>query len=307
MNSSKCFKLTIIVLFILSLGHSVHSAAKVTPKEQLPVAQNYAAIVIDNLNPRLPRGLESASIVYEAEVEGGITRLMAIVPIQGMKPMIFGPVRSARPYFVDWALEVNAVLVHVGGSPEANHKIRSNKIRTLDQFYNASLFSNGKHSKAPHHFFIKTSSLQQFVSVNKNQFKNSVNTWSYATDVAGRKAKTAAIHKIKVPFSKKTYQIEWIYNSGLNNYIRKQSATDKSVITAKNIVFLYTDINVMDKVGRLKIKTTGSGNAKIFLNGQAIQGKWVKSDFMPQVKFYDLVGKEIQFQPGMVWIEVLKN
>ncbi|OQX70960.1 hypothetical protein B6D52_03035, partial [Candidatus Parcubacteria bacterium 4484_255] len=68
--------------------------------KKLPIA-----IIIDNLSSSWPLfGLNKALVVYEAPVEADITRLLAIFS-QDSLPQKIGPVRSARPYFADWAAE----------------------------------------------------------------------------------------------------------------------------------------------------------------------------------------------------------
>jgi len=58
--------------------------------------------MIENLVTVRPQsGLSQANLVYEALAEGGITRFMAVYNLTQPIAKI-GPVRSARPYFLDW-------------------------------------------------------------------------------------------------------------------------------------------------------------------------------------------------------------
>ena len=77
------------------------------------------AVMIDNHSwARPPFGLSQASLVYETIVESPITRFLAIfVDNENIKQI--GPVRSARPFYVDWVKEFNIPYLHVGGSNEA--------------------------------------------------------------------------------------------------------------------------------------------------------------------------------------------
>src|SRR3989338_6720523 len=77
------------------------------------------AVMVENLVDIRPQsGLSRADIVYEALVEGGITRFMAVYTLT--EPIVkIGPIRSARTYYVDWAEEYGGVFAYVGGSPEA--------------------------------------------------------------------------------------------------------------------------------------------------------------------------------------------
>ena len=72
------------------------------------------AIMMENTPDALPQyGIENADIVYEAMVEGSITRLMGI--FENYKDVDrIGTVRSCRPYYVYFAREFNAFYAHYG-------------------------------------------------------------------------------------------------------------------------------------------------------------------------------------------------
>ena len=80
------------------------------------------AIMIDNHSDAWPQaGLQKAYMVYEIIAEGGETRLMAL--FKGVDVDKIGPVRSARHYFIDYAMENDAIYVHFGQSPQAESDI----------------------------------------------------------------------------------------------------------------------------------------------------------------------------------------
>ncbi|MFW5888424.1 MAG: DUF3048 domain-containing protein, partial [Patescibacteria group bacterium] len=111
------------------------------------------AIMIDNhKNARPAYGIDKADIVFEAEVEGSITRYLAIFNDYKEVEKI-GPVRSARPYFINWASGVSALFVHCGGSPQALATIARSGIKNLDEFYKTSRFWRDKTLPRPHNIF----------------------------------------------------------------------------------------------------------------------------------------------------------
>ena len=90
------------------------------------------AVMIENhMESRPQSGLSSADIVYEAVVEGGITRFMAMYYCEAQaRDVLLAPVRSARQAFVDWASEYNFPLyAHVGG---ANGEDTDPRVRALE-------------------------------------------------------------------------------------------------------------------------------------------------------------------------------
>ena len=90
------------------------------------------AVMIENHPDSRPQsGLYQASVVYEAPVEGNYSRFLAIFP-SGVEVKKAGPVRSVRPYYLDWVREYGDPLyMHVGGSPEALVKIDNFNINDL--------------------------------------------------------------------------------------------------------------------------------------------------------------------------------
>ena len=73
------------------------------------------AIMIDNnVENNNHAGLQESYLNYEIIVEGGLTRIMAIY--KDRKVELIGPVRSSRHYFLDYALESDAIYAHYGWS-----------------------------------------------------------------------------------------------------------------------------------------------------------------------------------------------
>lgn len=90
------------------------------------------AIMLNNLKQALPQlGISQADIIYECPVEGGITRMMAVY--QSVENIgSIGSVRSARPYYLELALGLDAIYLHAGGSPDAYNKINQWGVTALD-------------------------------------------------------------------------------------------------------------------------------------------------------------------------------
>ncbi|MBI5221693.1 MAG: DUF3048 domain-containing protein [Candidatus Magasanikbacteria bacterium] len=120
-------------------------------------------IMIDNHPDARPQsGLVAAKIVYEAPAEGGITRYFAIFDsIQSVEKV--GPVRSARPYFVDWLEEYSGLYMHCGGAPEALAKIKSEKVFDADEFFNGPYYWRDESRIAPHNLFTKSEQIKKII------------------------------------------------------------------------------------------------------------------------------------------------
>ena len=87
------------------------------------------AVMIDNVGDARPQAsLNEAEIVYEVTVEGSLTRLLAVFKDVEDNSKTIGPVRSARPVFIDYALENDSIFVHYGYSDKAKDEIDNKKI-----------------------------------------------------------------------------------------------------------------------------------------------------------------------------------
>ncbi len=85
----------------------------------------------DGARPQI--GLSQAGVVFEAIAESGITRFAAI--FQNPASPVIGPIRSLRPYYLDWDTPFDCTVVHAGGSDEALAAIRQGGQRNLDEDY----------------------------------------------------------------------------------------------------------------------------------------------------------------------------
>ena len=94
-------------------------------------------------------GLQDAYLTYEIIVEGGLTRIMAIFKDQDTE--LIGPVRSARHYFLDYALENDAIYGHYGWSEFAKNDIDLLGVNNLNGITNAqSTYWRDRSVAAPH-------------------------------------------------------------------------------------------------------------------------------------------------------------
>ena len=266
------------------------------------------AVMIDN-NPdaRPQAGLARANLVIEAEVEGGVTRYLAIFLSTNL-PERIGPVRSARPYFVDWAHELSAVYTHCGGSPEALVKVTRENIIDLNEFYKGDYFWRDKIRKAPHNVYTSQQLVNSFLE-NKNLSEGKFFSWLYKDD-APKEARPAD-QEVYIGYRIKGSKVTWKYNPESNNYERylgqnKHQDDSGESIRAKNIIIQTISAQEIDKELRLKMEVVGEGQAVICRDGVCETGKWQKKNPSARTRFYKADGSEFEFNAGVTWIEVAR-
>ncbi len=279
-------------------------------------AGNYAAVIIDNMTPARPSsGLSAAVLVIEAPVESAITRLLAFFDLSDEVERI-GPVRSVRPYYLDWAAESDAMIVHVGGSPAALDLLKSGTLRDLNEFSNGASFWRDQNRYAPHNTYTSTERMR--ASAERRYAGHEIRTaapWLFRDDTAASSAEVVddAVETgravLSVGYNATGYDVRWIHDPATNEYVREQGGKlqkDGGVqLRAKNVAVQFTTVRVLDEVGRRSVRTTGTGKAIIATDGQFIEGMWETVD--GRTRFLGPDGDEVVFLTGTTWIQVVPD
>ncbi|MCX6746071.1 MAG: DUF3048 domain-containing protein, partial [Candidatus Parcubacteria bacterium] len=271
------------------------------------------AIMVENAADSWPQsGLDKANLVIEAITEASIPRFVAIYANDDEIKKI-GPVRSTRPYFLDWINIFQPLYMHVGGSPEALSDIKNDdyKVFNFDQFFNGDYYWRDKWRYAPHNVYTSSDLIKNALEAKNLQTPADFEMWKYKKDLEVDK-RPAQVNDIEINYALQFYKIKWQYNKDENNYIRYQNGeihkmSDGEWIKAKNVIVQVNEMEVLDSMGRKRITTTGEGKAWIFRDGETIEGKWVKDSKNVREKYYDSNGNEIEFNGGTTWIEVIPD
>lgn len=112
------------------------------------------AVMMGNNSVGAPQsGIGHAGVVYEAPVEGNITRLMGILEDYGELERI-GSVRSCRDYYLFYANEFNAIYAHYGQAAYALPYLEQHVIDNLNGIQIGKLaFFRTTDRKAPHNAY----------------------------------------------------------------------------------------------------------------------------------------------------------
>ncbi len=266
------------------------------------------AAVIDNYpDGRPPEGLERASIIYETIIEGEVTRYLAIFDYNEL-PNKIGPIRSARPIFIDWAAEWDAVMLHCGGSPEAMAILKKGKVKNINEYsVDGRYFWRDSDRGAPHNLFISDKLIEHAFQAKEIEIAADFMPWIFKDNLEVKNRPIDAAD-ILIDNFVNLYNVRYHYQRAENYYERflgyepHLSASGKLLI-ANNVVVQHVQHKVLDREGRLWIQTTGKGAAEIYQDGQEIRGYWENES--GRTRFYDEGGNEIKFNRGVVWIEVV--
>jgi hypothetical protein len=273
------------------------------------------AVMLDNLFSARPQAaLSQADIIYEILAEGRITRYMAI--FYSDYPELIGPVRSARPYFVEKSLEYNPYIVHVGGSNQALKDIRTYEMADIDGL-SSGAFWRVSHKRIPHNMYTSSKVIVEDAN-RKGYMKTHIPEFlsfnEVFTAIDGSEAKEIVFEYKEPTASDQTgYTTSYIYNNENRLYYRYTNGkphvdeNDQNQLTCTNIIVQYAKTQVIDNEGRLKVDFIGSGTGKLYTGGEMIEIKWEKSSARSSTLFYKNDGTPIKLNPGITWFQVFET
>ncbi len=215
------------------------------------------AVMVENSAEAWPLiGLADARLVFEAPVEGAIPRFMLVFDDKQEVDQI-GPVRSARPYYVEWANGLDAMYAHVGGSPEGLQLIKTLGVKDLNEFFWGQFFWRSTNRYAPHNVYTSIERLTEAYETREFDDQELEILFAYEQDADNDQRGEAQF--ISIPFSSisSIYTAGWEYQKEQNQYQRyqrndKQVEMDDAEVFAKNIIVVFSDISVIDDEGRRK-------------------------------------------------------
>lgn len=287
---------------ILGFFASPNKLVEVSEAQQPTAPAHRFAVAIDNAPEARPQGgLLEADVVIEALAEGVATRYLAFFQSQAADRI--GPVRSVRPYFLDWALGFDAVIVHSGGSTEALARIRADRsIKDIDEFYNSQYIRRDSNKPRPHNLFTSSALLtEKAESMGWEEIEPSYG-WPVKTD---EPVTATATESVLIDFSgSERFVVRYDHDQTTNSYIRYLGGVQQFPV--KNVILMETTSTLLDsKLLTIDLKTIGSGKAMIFQDGRVLNVRWRKQGQNLPLEFLDADGTRVAMNKGPVWIEVL--
>jgi len=270
-------------------------------------------------------GMFDADMVVEMPVlTTGFTRLMSIY-ICG-NPEEVGSMRSARPDFVHLAKGFDAIFVHWGRA-ELDSFVENLDNRIID-----NLNCNGDAGQSAANYCFRKEGMSRSVDSGYAKFnklleaaenfgyrmESNFEGFSHQPDLAEEERIEKGNLEIGYPGD---LEVSYDYNRETNSYIRYwggERQTDRNngnLITPKNIIVLLSrDVDMKEdphynnmELGDPWYDSIDSGEARFFMNGEEIRGRWNKdkSKIGSKLILTDSNGTIIKFVPGQIWINVV--
>lgn len=270
------------------------------------------AVMYNNIIDAIPHsGISSADIVYEATVEGGLTRLMAIFENYD-KVERLGSVRSCRLYYAHWATEYDAIYCHFGQSSYALDFLNSDSVDNLNgmEWVGGTVYFRSADRYAPHNAFTSPDKIKEGIKLKEyresydDSYKGHLKFVEYGTEQKLKKGKSAENIQLSYAINRPWFN----YNKKTKLYERYQygekhidDLTNKQV-SCKNIIIQYCGFQVLGDGKTLNMNHIGEGTGSYITNGKAIEITWKKDTATSQTKYYNESGEEITLNTGKTWI-----
>ncbi len=268
------------------------------------------AVMIDNnVGNNAHVGLQDAYLTYEIIVEGGLTRIMAI--FKDVNTSVIGPVRSSRHYFLDYALESDAIYAHYGWSTFAQNDIRSLGVNNINGLYDSGYYRN-YNIAAPHNVFTSIEDLYNVAgSKGYSTTSDNYSLLNYTPDDVNFNATSDLLTANNISMTYSYSQVRsYTYDSTNRYYLRYMNNsphTDRDSGVQyhyKNIIIMKVNNSTLDSYGRQDLDTVGNGEGYYITNGYAIPITWSKDSRSGKTHYY-YGGNELVVSDGNTMIQVV--
>jgi len=257
-------------------------------------------------------GISQADMVIEMPViTGSITRLMAVYGCE--TPEEIGSVRSARHDYIPLAMGLDAIYAHWGGSHFALDKLDAKIMDNIDAMenpYNAYWQKSG--IPMPHNGFTSLERLLNAAEKLGYRLTNKFGGYPHLSESEVESQKAKVNGRLSIGYSGH-FKVFYEYDKDENIYRRwrdNQREIDKNnsnQVEASVVIIMRTESRMIEPPDYNDVDVEGEGNAVIYQNGEEIKGFWKKTGTYSSSKlqFLDDKGKEIEFAPGKIWLEII--
>jgi hypothetical protein len=253
-------------------------------------AGHVLAVKIDNVPAARPAtGLDDAAIVYAIEVEGGLSRLLAVFDSEHL-PKTVGPVRSARETDLQLLAEYDKPALAFSGAQSRLLPVLKQSSELTAVTGTADFFRDGDR-RAPHNEFLRPAG----PAAKGGMAKDIGLRFAAAVPPGGTPATSA---QATMPSARFTFT--W---DGSRYKVRMDGRT--SPWTADNVIIQHVEVKESrfhSRTGFVPFsQTVGHGQARILRDGHSYAATWDRPS-EPSGTSFRLDGKPLPLHPGRTWI-----
>ena len=271
-----------------------------------PGAGSVLAVKIDNVSQARPHtGIDAADIVYAEQVEGGLSRLMAVYATKF--PEAIGPVRSARESDLELLRQFDEpTLAFSGAQGKLLPLIDKAPLHAALPEANSQAYYRGTERPSPHNLYLRPGQLLKSAAG-----AGALTTgFEYGALPAGGTAESS--HTVRFPAARFTFTWSQSRDRWLVSMDGRPSATtDGPQMAAATVVVQYVKVResrFKDFLGNNTpyTETVGSGRAKVLRDGRAFDADWKRPSAEDGTEFTTRDGEPLPFARGQVWVVYAK-
>lgn len=263
-----------------------------------------AVKIDDTANGRPQIGIDLADIVYIEQVEGGLTRTIAV--FHSRKPVPVGPVRSVRANDPELLTQYGPIaFVASGGGGDSLPALDNSILHADINDRGGPGFSRDGNRPVPYNLVFDMGQLRRTFAAGA---KSIGFTWSASESWLKGTARAADLHTVVGGTP-----VQFTWSSGLNRYVRVidgavQHAADGATIATPNVIVQFckghVNNNDVDAAGNpgFFTETIGTGRVAVYRNGHRVDGSWSRKTIGSGTRLKDKYGRAIPLAPGGAWV-----
>jgi hypothetical protein len=266
-------------------------------------------VKIENSPAARPQaGLDAADIVFEAVVEGGQTRFLAL--FQSADSDNVGPVRSVRPSDPAIVSPFGGIVAYSGGIQRFVDAMKATGLKNFDETTAGSAFHRRTDRVAPHNLYTSTSAL--YAKVSGGAPPPSFATFLKPGQAFSPPGATPVTHITLAVGSSTTADYDWDASSGTWKRFtdgKPHTVEGGGQLAATTVIVEYVpyeETGEVDTTGApvSEGKVVGTGDAVVFANGMMVKARWSKPNATAMTTWTDLSGQPLAIPPGHTWVEL---
>ncbi|MFJ4535033.1 DUF3048 domain-containing protein [Streptomyces tibetensis] len=264
------------------------------------------AVKIDNASAARPHaGVDAADVVYAEQVEGGLSRLMAVYATR--LPETVGPVRSARESDLELLRQFERpTLAFSGAQKKLLPLIDKAPLRAETPGNAADAYFRGSGNPAPHNLYLRPERI-----VPKTPGEAALTTgFHYGAAPAGGTATES--RTVRYPAARFTFTWSDSHDRWLIGMDGTPATTaDGEPMAAPTVVVQHVKVResaFRDFLGHNTpyTETVGSGKAQVLRDGRTWDVDWKREKATDGTSFTTGDGTPVNFAEGQVWVVFVK-
>ncbi|MFE2040670.1 DUF3048 domain-containing protein [Streptomyces sp. NPDC059477] len=260
------------------------------------------AVKIDNVPQARPQtGLNAADVVYAEQVEGGLSRLMAVYATR--LPDRVGPVRSARESDLELLRQFDEpVLAFSGAQSRLLPLIDAAPVQAEPPGTASDAYTRAADRPSPHNLYARPGRL-----LSAAPGADALTTgFRFGPAPAGGTAvnsRTVRYPTAEFTFTWSPQRHRWLVAmDGTEAVTTDAGALAPATVVVQQVTVRPSDFH--DSLGNYTpyTETVGSGTAEVLRDGKAYDAKWQRADGADGTRFTTDDGKPLNFADGQVWV-----